>query len=83
MSEVLVPYGDDMKDTAVLLLAAAEDKGYEPYVVRHQPEDFGFRVPEDVAEAAKVKPEPKKAPAKKAPAKKAAAKKAAASKDKG
>lgn len=50
--EVLVPYGEDASKTATLLLGAADDKGYEPWIVRHQPDDGGFRVPPDVAEAA-------------------------------
>jgi hypothetical protein len=50
--EVLIPYGEDASKTATLLLGAAEDKGYEPFVVRHQPDDAGFRVPPDVAKAA-------------------------------
>lgn len=54
--EVLVPYGDDSSETATLLLGAADDKGYEPWVVRHQPDDAGFRVPADVAKAAGLKP---------------------------
>lgn len=54
MAEVLIPYGDDAAKTATLLLGAAEEKGYEAYVVRHQPDSAGFRVPEDVAKAAKL-----------------------------
>jgi hypothetical protein len=56
MGEVLIPYGDSAKDTATLLLGAADDAGFEPYVVRHQPDDAGFRVPEEVAKKAKLKP---------------------------
>lgn len=54
--EVLVPYGENMQETATLLLGAADEKGYDVYVVRHQPDDSGFRVPADVAKAAGLKP---------------------------
>jgi hypothetical protein len=47
--EVLIPYGDDASDTARTLLAAAEVLELDPGVVRHQPDDGGFRVPEEVA----------------------------------
>lgn len=83
MDEILIEYGDQPGETATLLLAAADELGYEPYVVRNQPEDRGFRVTKDVAvKAGLAEPDPepeKKAPAKKA-AKKAPAKKAAAKK---
>lgn len=49
MSEVLVRYGEDAQKTATLLLGAADKLEMEPYVVRHQPDDGGFRVPEEVA----------------------------------
>lgn len=52
MSEVLIPYGKDASDTANSLLAAAEVLELDPGVVRHQPDDGGFRVPEEVAEKA-------------------------------
>ena len=76
--EVEVPYGDSAAETATLLLAAAEEKGLDPSVVRSG--SFGtFRVPEEVAKAAKVDTvsddeEPAK-PAKKTAAKKTAKKK--------
>lgn len=53
--EVLIPYGEDAQKTATLLLGAADEKGYEPWVVRHQPDDGGFRVTKDVAKAAGLK----------------------------
>ena len=54
MGEVLVPYGDTPSETATLLLGAADELGHEPYVVRNQPDDGGFRVPEEVAKKAKM-----------------------------
>lgn len=54
--EVLIPYGDNASETAILLLGAADELGYEPFVVRNQPEDGGFRVTEDVAEQAELSP---------------------------
>jgi hypothetical protein len=90
MSEVEVPYGDSATDTAVLLLAAAEELDLDPAVVKSQ--EGHFLVPEEVAEKAGVDyhgdedeaaPEPPpeepveetKAPAKPAAKKTAAAKK--------
>lgn len=83
--EVLIEYGDNASDTATLLLGAADELGFEPWVVRNQPEDNGFRVPEEVAQKAGLaKGSAKKTAAKKSPAKKTAkrtpAKKAAAKK---
>lgn len=53
MSEdMLIAYGDKPSDTAVLLLGAADKLGLEAWVVRNQPEDNGFRVPEEVAQEA-------------------------------
>jgi hypothetical protein len=86
MNEVLIPYGDDASETARKLLDAAPD----PLEIRHQPDDGGFLVPEDVAvaagfgepdepeasEQADSDPEPKQAP-KKRTAKKSTAKKSA------
>lgn len=65
------------RDTAVLLLAAAEDLGLDPSVVRTTTN--GYVVPEEVAKKADGgdKAPAKKAAAKKAPAKKTPAKKAA------
>jgi hypothetical protein len=69
MSEVLIPYGDNASDTATLLLGAAEDLELDPGVVRNQPDDGGFRVPEEVADKAGLgepDEEPKKKTSKKA-----------------
>lgn len=77
---VEIPFGDNMRDQAVLLLAAAEKVEGDQSVVRTT--DSSFVVPEKVAKEAGLSedsPEPKPA-AKKAPAKKAAAKKTAAKK---
>lgn len=53
MTDVLIPYGDDAGQTAGDLLAAAEKAGFDPvFAVKHQPDDGGFRVPEEVAAAA-------------------------------
>jgi hypothetical protein len=57
MAEVLVPYGDDPSETATLLLGAVEElDDVEVFQVRNQPEDGGFRVPEEVAKEAGLKP---------------------------
>jgi len=53
--EVLVPYGEKPSETATLLLGAADELDLEPFVVHNQPEDGGFRVPEEVAKKAKLK----------------------------
>lgn len=45
--EVEVEYGESAADTAVLLLAAAEELGLEPYVVRTT-SDRVFLVPQEV-----------------------------------
>lgn len=70
MSELIeVPFGDNAKETAVLLLAAAEKVLGDQSVVLTTSE--GFIAPEEVVKEAGAKPEseaPK--PAKKAPAKK-------------
>jgi hypothetical protein len=50
--EVLVRYGDSAQETATRLLGAADELEMEPYVVRHQPDDGGFRVPKEVADKA-------------------------------
>lgn len=50
---VKVPYGDSVKDTAVLLLAAAEEKGLDASVVQYGSSGY-FTVPEEVASAAGV-----------------------------
>lgn len=52
--EVLVRYGDNAQETATRLLGAADELELEPYVVRHQPDDGGFRVPKEVADKADV-----------------------------
>ena len=55
---VFVAFGDNRSDTATLLLAAAEELGYEPGVVTvdHFSGSGGFRALEDVAEAAGLDP---------------------------
>lgn len=53
--EELVRYGDNAGDTATLLLGSAEKLGLDPSVVRHQPDDSGFRVPAEVAKDAGLK----------------------------
>lgn len=51
MSEnVRIAYGDSAQDTAVQLLAAAEELGYEAWIVRHS--DGDFYAPVDVAKKA-------------------------------
>lgn len=51
---VRVDYGEDAGETATKLLEAAEEKGYEPYVVATT-SDEQFWVPADVAKAAGLK----------------------------
>ena len=82
---VEVPFGDNPRDTAILLLAAARDLGEDTSLV----ETTGarsFRLPKRIhdayekanAEAAKAEPEPVKQPEDpQPPAKKATAKRAA------
>lgn len=75
MTVVEIPFGDNMRDQAVLLLAAAEKVNGDQSVVRTT--DSSFMVPEEVAKEAGLsedKPEPKPV-AKKAAAKKTSAKK--------
>jgi phage protein D len=88
MTDIEIPFGDNNKDNAVLLLAAAQELELEASVVRTT--YSAFIVPEEVAKKAKVKgeevdeadvvdtnaevSEPEKAPAKKAAAKKSTAK---------
>ena len=48
--EVEVPFGDKPSDQATLLLAAAEDLGLDPGVVRTT--EGGFSVPQDVHDKA-------------------------------
>lgn len=64
--DVEVPFDDNATDTAVLLLAAAEDLGLDPHVVRTY--EGAFVVPKEVHDKAFP-------PAKKAAAKKSAPKK--------
>lgn len=52
MTNVEVPFGAKPQDTAVLLLAAAEQNGGDPSVVRTT--TGAFVVPEEIAEAAGV-----------------------------
>lgn len=78
MNEVEVPYGDNASETATLLLAAAEELGYQPWQVRTTSDNTVFLVPEEVAEKVESdKKSDEKAAAKKTAAKKAPAKKAA------
>lgn len=85
MTDIEVPFGDNNKDNAILLLAAADDLGLDQSVVRTK---LGaFVVPEEVAEKAFGKAKvaeatEEKAPAKKTTAKKTTAKKTAAAKKK-
>lgn len=86
VSNVEVPFDDKTADNAVLLLAAAEELGLGPEVVRTS--EGAFVVPEEVRdkafapsessepepESSVTEPPPVKKPAKKAPAKKAAKK---------
>lgn len=80
MSNVKIPFGDDPRETALLLLGAAEDEGLEQEIVRTDGEG-NFYAPREVAEAAGVEfddPDAEAdADAEPAPAKKAAAKKTA------
>ena len=59
MSEetVTVSFDDKASDNAVLLLAAAEELGYDPSIV--QTTEGGFRVPKDVHDKAFGKDKPK------------------------
>jgi hypothetical protein len=57
MSETRVPFGNDASETAILLLAAADDLGQDAHVVRTTSERF-FLVPEDVARGAGLYEEP-------------------------
>ena len=52
--DVKVAYGDSAKDTATLLLAAAEELDLDPGVVRTSPFDSAFLAPEEVAKKAGV-----------------------------
>lgn len=61
--EVEVQFGDNPADTAVLLLAAAEDLGLDPSVVGTR--EGAFVVPSEVHDKAFGKNEPKKTAAKK------------------
>lgn len=79
VSNVEVPFDKNTSDNAVLLLAAAQELGLGPEVVRTS--EGAFVVPEEVRDKAFAPPEssvteppPEKKPAKKAPAKKAAKK---------
>ena len=53
---VVVAFGDNPSETATLLLAAAEDLGLDPAVVRTT-STGEFVVPSEVASKAKIKPE--------------------------
>lgn len=50
LGEVEIPFGDDPQETAILLLAAAEELDLEPFVVRTG--EGVFLVPEAVADGA-------------------------------
>lgn len=52
MDHVYVPYGDSAADTAVTLLAAAEDLGLDAGVVGTT--EGGFLVPKEVADKSKA-----------------------------
>ena len=78
MSDVTVEYGDNRQETAILLLAAAEELGVDQSSIRTTRD--GYVVSEEVRDKAFGSGEKK--PAKKAAAKKSAAKKAAASESK-
>lgn len=71
MGDVKIPFGDKNGETAVLLLAAAEDLGLDPAEVRAT--TGAFVVSEEIANAAGLG---EKKPAKKAAAKKTAKKSA-------
>ena len=74
VSEVEVPFDENTSDTAVLLLAAAEELGHGQLAVKTTA--GAFIVPEEVRDRAFAKDDPEKtAPAKKTTAKKTAAKK--------
>lgn len=73
MSDVTIPFDGDSSDTAVLLLAAAEELNLGAGVVKTT--EGAFVVPQEVHDRAFGSPEPEEAPAKKAAAKKTAAKK--------
>jgi hypothetical protein len=78
VSDVQVPFGDDQQETAMLLLAAAEDLGLDASVVSVN-SDGGFNAPEEVAKKAKAETASDDADdaEEKKPAKKAAAKRSA------
>lgn len=77
MTDVFV--GGRSSDAAILLLAAAEDLGLEPGVVRTTGK--GYLVPEGVAKAANLGPS-EEAPAPAQPAKKAAPRRGSSKKSK-
>jgi hypothetical protein len=92
MNDVKIPFGEDMKEHAILLLAAAEElDGFDQYDVRTSigafvvdekiakkaGVDYDSDEDEPVVEQTVEEPEPKKAPAKKTAAKKTAKKTAA------
>jgi outer membrane biosynthesis protein TonB len=60
MSDRIIPFGPNPRDTATLLLAAAEELGVGQESVRTV--EGGFRVPEEVAAKAEEKPEPEPQP---------------------
>jgi len=79
--QVVVPFGDNPQETAILLLDAAEKVHSDQSVVQTSPFSNGFQVPADVAKEAGLEGEevesdegdeekPKKAPAKKSAKKK-------------
>jgi len=72
MTDVTVPFGEDQQDTAILLLAAAQELDLPADVVKVTTHDEGgFVVPEEVRDKAGLGDEK---PAKKAAAKKTASK---------
>lgn len=71
--DVTVPFGEDQQDTAILLLAAAQELDLPADVVKVTTDgEGGFLVPEEVRDKAGLGDEKK--PAKKAAAKKTASK---------
>lgn len=67
MTDVTVPFGEDQQDTAILLLAAAQELDLPADVVKVTTDgEGGFEVPEEVRDKAGLGDEkPKKAAAKK------------------
>ncbi len=74
MTEIQVPFGDNNSDNAVLLLAAAEELGLDPSVVKTN--EGAFLVSQEIYDKAfGPRDEEPKVPVKKTAAKRTAAKK--------